>query len=282
MLGGDLKQALHAGQRVYGTALVGYNQPGWPAIFARLGLDFVFLDNEHTPGNRETLAWACEAYAAHGIAPLLRIPEPSATLAAMALDGGAQGIIVPYVEKVPQVRALVGAVHYRPLKGHALDQVLEAQRFPSVATAAYLAEHNRDRLLIIMIESPAGVDNLESLLAVGGVDAVLIGPHDFSVAHGIPEQYDHPLFEERVKTVIATCQRHRVGIGVHVISGTLERALRWQGWGTNLICQRADTLFIANGLRSELGALRAATKGAADADAAAHPLTPDGDEPPPI
>jgi 2-keto-3-deoxy-L-rhamnonate aldolase RhmA len=256
MRGRELRAALHAGQRVYGTALTGYHQPQWPRLFAGLGLDFVFIDNEHTPMNRETLAWACEAYAAHGVAPLLRIPEPSATLAAMALDGGAHGVIVPYVETVEQVRQVVGAVRYRPLKGQALEHVLDTGEFPSADTAAELDAINRDSLLVIMIESPAGVDHLDALLGLGNVDAVLIGPHDFSISHGIPQDYDHPLFEERVKQVIAVCQAHHVGVGIHYIGGSLERAVTWVQWGTNFISHRADTLYITRSIEHEIGHLR--------------------------
>jgi 2-keto-3-deoxy-L-rhamnonate aldolase RhmA len=256
MQGQQLRAALHSGQRVYGTALTGYNQPGWPRLFAKLGLDYVFIDNEHTPMNRETLAWACEAYAAHDVAPLLRIPEPSAALAAMALDGGAHGIIVPYVETVKQVRELVGAVKYRPLKGQALAQAVEHGQFPNEATAAYLRAFNPNAVLIIMIESPAGVEALPALLDVGGVDGVLIGPHDFTISHGIPEQFDHPLFEERARYVISVCRERQVGVGIHYVGGSLERAVKWIQWGTNFISQRADASFIAEGLEHEIRYLR--------------------------
>ena len=258
MKGQQLREALHNGQRVYGTALTGYHQPGWPRLFAKVGLDYVFIDNEHTPMNRETLAWACEAYAAHGVAPLLRIPEPSAALAAMALDGGAHGVIVPYVETVAQVREMVGATKYRPLKGHALTQAVEHGQFPNEDTAAYLKNFNPNAVLVIMIESPAGVENLPAMLEVSGVDAVLIGPHDFTISHGIPEQFEHPLFEERVRRVISVCKEKNVGVGIHYIGGSLERAVRWIQWGTNFISQRADTLFISEGLEHEIRYLREA------------------------
>ena len=107
-----------------------------------------------------------------------------------------------------------------------------------------------------MIESPAGVKALPELLEIGGVDGVLIGPHDLSVSHGVPEQYDHPVFEAAVKSVIAVCQAADVGVGVHFISGTMERAFRWAEWGCNLICQRVDTLFNLHGAENEISSLR--------------------------
>jgi 4-hydroxy-2-oxoheptanedioate aldolase len=256
MRGKELQQALTSGQLVYGTCLVGYRQPVWPKMVAQTGLDFVFLDSEHTPQNRETMAWGAQAYAANGVAPLLRIPEPSPTYAAMGLDLGAHGIIVPYVETVEQVKSLVGAVKYRPLKGAALQSAVNAGEFPNEETATYLKNFNPDAVLIIMIESPAGVENLPDLLAQDGVDAVLIGPHDFSVSHGVPEAFNHPIFNEAAKKVVQTCRAHHVGVGIHCINGDLDLQLRWIDWGCNFIMYGSDTLFIVKGLRQEIGQLK--------------------------
>ncbi len=256
MRGRDLRQALQQGKRVYGTALEGYGQPRWARFFAKIGLDYVFLDSEHTPQNRETIAWAVQAYSAYNIAPLVRIPEISASHAAMVLDAGAHGVIVPYVETVEQVKAMVGAVKYRPLKGKTLQHALDTGEFPNEETRDYLQQFNPDAFLVIMIESPIGVANLPDLLAVGGVDAVLMGPHDLSVSYGVPEAYDHPRFEQAVQTVIQTCRAYDVGVGVHFFAGTMERAMRWINWGSNFICQRADTVFIAQGYQQELSIIR--------------------------
>jgi 2-keto-3-deoxy-L-rhamnonate aldolase RhmA len=254
--GRDLRAQLAAGERVYGLALEGFGQPKWPRLFSSLGLDFVFMDNEHNPLNRETCAWAAQAYAAHGVAPLLRIPEPSATYATMMLDLGAHGVIAPYVETVEQVRQLVGAVRYRPLKGEALRRALDGHGFPSQGTATYLERFNPDAVLVIMIESPTGATFLPDLLAVGGVDAVLVGPHDFSVSHGIPEAFDHPIFEAALQRVIEVCRKRGVAVGVHHLAGPLARERCWIEWGCNFIVHKSDTALIAEGILNEIGAVR--------------------------
>jgi 2-keto-3-deoxy-L-rhamnonate aldolase RhmA len=261
MNGRHLREALHRGERVYGISLEGYGQPRWPRYFAGLGLDYVFIDSEHTPQNRETIAWAAQAYAAWGVAPLVRIPGTSAERAAMVMDAGAHGVIVPYVETVEQVRAVVGAVKYRPLKGRAQQAVVERGEFPNEETRAYLQAYNLDSVLVIMIESPAGVEALPDLLAVEGVDAVLIGPHDFSISHGLPEQYDHPTLTAEFRRVIDACRAREIGVGIVFIGGGMERALRWADWGCNMVCQRGDTLFVMQGIEQELAGLRAALDG---------------------
>ncbi|MBN2472909.1 MAG: aldolase, partial [Anaerolineae bacterium] len=247
MHGIELREALHQQKRVYGFAVEGYGQPRWPRFFSDIGLDYVFIDSEHTPQNRETIAWACQAYAAFNIAPLVRIPTADASQVAMALDAGAHGVIVPYVETVEQVRAVVGAVKYRPLKGLGLEAILAGHRVLDEHTRAYLEDYNRHASLIIMIESPAGIQNLPELLAVGGVDGVLIGPHDLSVSHSVPEEYDSPVFVGAVQRIIGICQSHRTSVGIHYVSGDTDRAAQWIAWGFNLICHRSDTLYTAGG-----------------------------------
>lgn len=266
MNGASLIQTLRTGKRVYGIGIEGFGQPRWPRFFASLGLDFVFLDSEHTPNSRETIAWALQAYAAQNVAPLLRIPEASGTQAAMALDAGAHGVVAPYVETIDQVKEIVGAVKYRPLKGQALQTLLEEGRFPNQETAAYLEAYNQNAVVVIMIESPLGVANLPSLLAIGGVDVVLIGPHDLSVSHGLPEQYDHPKIQQGMRQIINTCREHTVGVGAHIVGGPLERERAWAEWGCNFICHRTDTVMIARNIQGELAQLKIAL-GDAPADA---------------
>jgi 2-keto-3-deoxy-L-rhamnonate aldolase RhmA len=256
MRGSLLRKALHNGNRVYGIGVEGYVQPRWPRFFSDSGLDFVFIDTEHTPLDRMQQAWAVQTYAAYGIAPLLRIPEASASLAAQALDAGAHGIVVPYVETAAQVKELVGAIRYRPFRGRRLAEVLEGTSLPSEATDEYLQLINEDNLLVIMIESQAGLDNLERMLQIKGVDAVLIGPNDLSISLGIPDQITHPKFEKALQEVTQICRKNNVGVGVHFADKNIETEMQWIDWGCNLIIHLTDTLMIAHGIERGLQTLR--------------------------
>ncbi|MEO1664881.1 MAG: aldolase/citrate lyase family protein [Chloroflexota bacterium] len=263
MQGRELKQTLQAGKRVYGINLEGYGQPRWPRFFADMNIiDYVFMDSEHSPNNRETIAWAAQCYAAYGIAPLLRIPEISPAQAAMGIDAGAHGIIVPYVETLEQVKQMVGAVKYRPLKGKALQTALDTGVFPGEQTRDYLPEFNPDAFLVIMIESQTGIDNLEEMLAFGGVDAILVGPHDMTISLGIPEQYHHTTFVQAMEQIIEICQRHNVGVGMHFMFGTLEQVAEWVAKGITFVSMRGDTLFTAHGTQHEISFIKQTVDGA--------------------
>jgi 2-keto-3-deoxy-L-rhamnonate aldolase RhmA len=251
--GKELSQALRTAGPVYGTLVVSHS-PRWPSVIADSGLDFVFIDTEHIAIDREALSWMCQVYQQHNIAPLVRIPEPNPNLATMALDGGATGIIAPYVETAEQVRSLVGAVKCRPLKGKRLKEMLAGK--PAEPTLQrYLDKHNAQNVLIVNVESVPAVEALDEILAVPGLDGVLIGPHDLSCSLGIPEQYEHPLFEETVRTIIERARSKQIGAGIH-FWGSIDQEIAWLRAGLNMLIHSGDILLFAKHLNQELHAIK--------------------------
>ena len=103
----------------------------------------------------------CRAYAALDLPPIVRITAPDPYQACMVLDGGAAGVVAPYVETAEEVRRLAGAVKYRPLKGRSLRNVLDGKGFPEGRTEAYLARNNAGSVLIVNIESTPAIENLD-------------------------------------------------------------------------------------------------------------------------
>src|SRR5262245_6295159 len=190
MTGREIIQALHEGRYVYASAIVAMS-PLWPSLAKQTGIDFVFVDTEHIPLDRQTLSWTCQTYQALGLPPVVRIPCNDPFEACKVLDAGAAGVIGPYVETADQVRDLVGAVKLRPLKGRRLREALRNGGTLEPALRDYLEQRNGDKVLIANIESMPAIEALDEICAVPGLDAVLIGPHDLSCSLGIPEQYQH-------------------------------------------------------------------------------------------
>jgi 4-hydroxy-2-oxoheptanedioate aldolase len=236
---------------------------------AGLGLDFVFIDTEHIALDRTPLSWMCQAYRARGLPALVRIPSPDPFAACMAFDGGASGVIAPYVETVAQAQALRGVARFRPLKGARLEAALRDESTLEPELRTWLEAKNRDALFIINIESVPAMERLDELLAVPGLDAVLIGPHDLSCSLGIPGRYDDPRFDAAVRSILRRARAHRVGAGIHAWFG-LDRLEAWAADGLNLIIHRADILALRDGIGGEIAELRrrlgdATTLGGADA-----------------
>jgi 4-hydroxy-2-oxoheptanedioate aldolase len=127
-------------------------------MVARTGLDFVFLDSEHIVLDRTELSWMCQAYAGLGLAPIVRIPS------SQMIDGGAAGVIAPYVETAAQVRDLRGAVKLRPLKGERLSRVLSGEERLNFDEKKYLSNYNQNNVCIVNIESIPALNALEDIL----------------------------------------------------------------------------------------------------------------------
>lgn len=214
----SFSRRLRDGHALFGT-MFATAAPQWSAIAAAAGLDAAFIDTEHSPIDRGQVAWLCHAMRARGVAPLVRIPNMDASQARMALDNGAAGVIVPYVETVDQVVTMIGACKQRPLQGETLrGRLAGMDRQASTAfdsnLQTYVDNRCAENVLIIQIESVAAVEKIEQLVRCEGVGAVLFGPHDLTCSMGIPEQYDDPRLLAAVRTVCDACRRHGVAVGM--------------------------------------------------------------------
>lgn len=254
MTGLELKAALRAGRRVYGTCIVSPSA-SWAPMIAGCGLDFVFIDTEHIPIDRAELSWMCRAYGALGLPPVVRIPKPDAHAACMALDGGAVGLVAPYMESLEEVHALRGAVKYRPLKGARLERALRDPGSLEPELRAYLDAYNAQNLCVVNVESVPAMAVLDKILRVPDVDAVLVGPHDLSISLGVPEQYTHPKFTAAMQDIIERCRGAGVGVGYHFSFG-LDVAMEWARMGANLIVHSTDLFLVRDALQREIGAFR--------------------------
>ena len=180
----------------------------------------------------------------------------------MALDGGADGIVVPYVETVAQVRAMVGAVRYRPMKGRMLDEILKGTRQPSAKMVDFFAEHNRQKCLIIGIESVPAYENLDALIGMDGVDGVFVGPHDMTLSLGIPGEYESPEFMRVARDIAQRSRAAGIGCGVHLsqvavgddrFNELLEAGMNWVLYGADVALLRAEMPARLDAFRKRFG-----------------------------
>jgi len=257
-------------RRLYGT-LIASPSPHWIVATRDLPLDFVFLDTEHLPMDRLWLAWMCRGYTAAGLPVIVRIPTPDPHWASMVVDGGASGVLAPYVERPEQVRALVGAVKFRPLKGDRLRTRLEESTPLETQLEHYLRQRNQGLAVLVNIESVPALKALDEILAVEGLDGVIVGPHDLSCSLGIPEQYEHPQFVQAVDQVIQAARRRGLGAGVHAIWKNLDLEIRWAQLGANILLHSADFLLFRDRLLDDLQQLRNAL-GDSTAETTSHPV----------
>lgn len=263
MIGNEFRSALRSGKTVYGT-LISSTSPKMFDVAKGLGLDYIFICNEHVLYNPDALGWMCRAYKAAGINPVVRILSPDPYLATQALDAGAGAILVPYIENIDDVYELVGAVKYRPLKGKKLKKLLYGEEKPTPEMIDYLKKHNQHNTLLINIESPTGVENLDTFLDIQtfdgpGVDGIVLGPHDLSVAYNMPEKYKSKEFLDLSCGIIEKARAKCVAAGGHNGSrGNLDLQLAWAKAGANIILNSSDMFLFADKLQEEMNLLKLA------------------------
>ena len=217
----------------------------------RTGIDFTFIDTEHIAIDSTTLSWMCRTYKELDVPSVVRIPSPDPATACMVKDAGAVGVIAPYVENVEQIRQLVGATKYRPLKGERLERVLHHEEVLEPELKKYLEKYNEGSITIVNIESMTALKNLDELLDIDGLDAVIIGPHDLSINMGLPEQYDHHEFVKVVKEIIQRSRTKGIAAGIHFPDDP-DRQIKWMAEGANIIMHSSDMLLFRQKLEEDM------------------------------
>jgi 2-keto-3-deoxy-L-rhamnonate aldolase RhmA len=251
MNGKEISEALQNGKRVYGS-LVMSTSPKWAAEIHKVGMDFVFIDTEHVPIDRAQVSWMCQTYKALNLAPVVRISSPDPYKACEHLDGGAVGIITPYTETVQQVKDLVGAVKYRPLKGKKLYDVLDGKITLDQPTVDYLEKWNEGNLLFLNIESVPAMDSLDEILAVPGIDGIIIGPNDLTINLGAPAEYRSETFEKAARMIIKKARTRNLGAGNHFSFG-IDQQIAWvKECDMNIILDGSDLQGFVNYIGNNL------------------------------
>ena len=159
------------------------------------------------------------------------------------------------MENAAQVRDLVGAVKHRPLKGVTLAAALADQKALTPTQQSYVQTYNRGNSLIVNIESTPALAALDQILAVPGLDGLLVGPHDLSCSLGFPEDYEHPKFQEAVADIFRRARAAGVAAGIHSWMPAAQEAM-WCAAGANLIIHSSDLIATRVTLENEIRALR--------------------------
>lgn len=200
-----VRQRLAAGQRCHGTMIFELFTPGITAILDLLGYDFVVLDMEHSGVGIETIKTQIACARGLGIEAYVRVPDGNYSTIAPVMDAGAQGIMVPMVETAEQAKAIVDAVRYRPEGRRGLAFGVSHDAYGRQSPAETIAKANEENVVICLIETKRGVENVDGIVGTPGVDIGWLGHFDLTNDMGITAQFEHPDFFAAVDKVGAAC-----------------------------------------------------------------------------
>ena len=203
-------EKFHQGRQSLGT----FSAIGSPLAVESLrytGLDYVIVDTEHSPVGIESAAAQIAAAQGAGLTALARANEISRTAVLRLLDVGAQGVVVPCVETVEEVRELVRYAKFAPLGNRGFCPTRDGGwGYAAHATSipAYMETCNREALLLPQCETVGCLEHIDEIVALEGVDGIFVGPFDLSIALGYPGEFDAPAVREAIARVQAACRRH--------------------------------------------------------------------------
>jgi 2-keto-3-deoxy-L-rhamnonate aldolase RhmA len=226
--------------------------PGIPLLYSDAGLDFIWIDLEHTLVSLERVGVVVQHARLAGITPLVRVPELRPGLIRALLDNGAQGIILPLVESPETVAELVSWCRFHPRGGRGVGSPQLANDFTGVSLAEHVARADDEILVAVQVESLTGVKRIEEIVAVEGLDVVCIGLADLSVSCGAPGDLNDPPVVDAVERVIAAAAARGVAAGVAGFYGHSYEEGPLATW------QRRGARFFQ--LFSDLGLLNEATR----------------------
>lgn len=236
-----LRAALHEGRPAFGSWLQSGNS-AIAEVMAKAGFDWLAIDLEHSTIDLETTFTLIQVIDLAGCAPLVRLSANDPVQIKRVMDAGAWGVIVPSVRSAAEARQAVDAVKYPPqgTRGVGLGR---AHGF-GPGFADYLEACHEGSIVIPMIEQKEGVEHVDEILAVPGVDGVFIGPYDLSASYGVMGELRHPLVLAAMQRVVAAARASGKAAGVHVVHPPATQVADRMAEGFRLIAYGGDMLFL--------------------------------------
>ena len=206
-----VKKALQEGKVVIGAG-VNMGSADAAATLADAGFDFVWIEMEHSPITLESAREMILVTRGLKAVPFIRVPAKRHWLAKRALDIGSLGVIFPFVSTRQQAQQAVAACKYPPEGIRGFGPTLAAARW-GLSSSDYAGWANENVMVITLIESKEGVENIEEIASVPGIDVLFIGTSDLSYSLDVGGQVAHPRVEQAVARVLAAGKKYKVPVG---------------------------------------------------------------------
>jgi 2-dehydro-3-deoxyglucarate aldolase len=237
---GRVRAQLRAGHPSIGS-WIQIPHPSVAEIMGQAGYEWVAIDLEHGAIGVHQLPDLCRALELGGTLPLARIAEGNSKDCKQALDAGAGGLIVPLIESAAQLETVRDACRWPPAgrRGVGFSRAnLFGKHFEAYQSEA------QSPLLVAMIESARGVAQLDSILRVAGLDALLVGPYDLSASIGVTGQFDAPQFVAALASVRTRSSQQGVACGIHVVAPDPKQLQARLQEGYRFIAYSLDAVFL--------------------------------------
>lgn len=240
------KHAIAKGELQLGCWL-GLADPYVAEISAGAGFDWLLIDGEHAPNDLRSIVAQLQVIAARDTHAVVRPPIGETWLIKQLLDAGAQSLLIPMVESAEQAQALVDAVTYPPQGVRGVGSAL-ARASDFAAIGDYLTSARDEICLLAQVENRKGLDALDDILAVEGLDGVFIGPSDLAADLGFIGQAGAPEVKKVVVSALEKIVASGKAAGILTLDTDFQRECR--DIGARFIATDIDVSLFARNMRN--------------------------------
>jgi 2-keto-3-deoxy-L-rhamnonate aldolase RhmA len=240
------------GEPVIGTWL-GLGSPTVAEIAGQIGFDWLLIDMEHGSGDEGDVLGQLQALSGSKTSPIVRVAANNPALVKRALDLGAAGIMVPWVNSAAEAQAAVSAMRYPPLGIRGVSGSVRAANYGRDAKN-YFQQANENLLTVVQIETAQAVEQAHDIAALDGVDVLFIGPADLTASLGIPSQLDHPDFQAACHKILTACKKSGKQAGILLKDHS--RAQKALADGFHFLAFSSDIAFLNHAMQNALTALK--------------------------
>ena len=236
----NIRSKLQKGEFTIGS-WIQLESPSSAEIIGNSKYDWVAVDLEHGSISISQLPNIFRALELGNTLPLARISEGNPNNCKRALDSGASGLIIPKIESKKQLEFLIMSCKWPPngLRGVGFSRAnLYGENFVNYK------EEASQPLVVGMIETKLGLENIKEILSVQGLDAILIGPYDLSASLGLTGEISHSKVEEAIDYILNCCIKFNIPAGIHIVDPSVKEIKNKIEKGYRFIAYSIDTVFL--------------------------------------
>lgn len=232
-------------KELIGCVKVLYQDPALHELVGMMGFDVIWTCNEHVgldPSKMDSFIRACRA---SGLDSMIRIKPGSYQDVLQPLEMGASGLMIPRVQHAEEARQIVYDTKFYPLGRRGADGAHAEADFGLMEPKEYLEKANQNNWILLQLEDPESIDQVEEIAEVDGVDIIFVGPGDLSVNMGIPYEIDHPEIIKACERVQKACEKNGKTAGT--VGGNDERFKRYRDMGYRFLTWTSDYTIVKAG-----------------------------------
>ncbi|SRR6056297_271542 len=242
----NIKEKLRNGESILGTMINAFDNLDVVRIFKEAGFDLIVIDNEHGYIDYSKTSDMLNLARALELGGLVRIPELKREVVHKYMEMGADGILMPNCTSKKQAEKLIEYAKYSPQGNRGVSLFRSHSGYKEIPSGLdYMKEANKKSLMIVQIESKKGVENINEILEVDGIDAAFIGPNDLSQGYDIFGDKENPILLKAIDKVINSAKQHNKFSGIFT-NGDPKEMRRWIRKGMQLNLWSSDTNMLMN------------------------------------